>query len=188
MEKDRIDMVLMGGSAGALDAILRILSQIRKIPAVPIAVVLHRKTAYETLLVHLLKDQSPVTVKEAEEKETAAAGHMYVAPADYHLLFEADGSFSLDASEKVNFSRPSIDVSFASAATVYGSRLACILLSGANGDGTEGLRAARAGNAVCMVQSPASAIIPFMPEHAIKELGLHEVYSPEQIGAFINQL
>lgn len=181
-------MVLIGGSAGALDAILRILPEISKVPNVPLVIVLHRNTAYETLLVHLLEGQSPVAVKEAEEKEAAAAGYLYVAPPDYHLLFEADGSFSLDDSEKVNYSRPSIDVSFASAAAAFGSRLACILLSGANGDGTEGLRVALAGNAVCIAQSPASATIPFMPGHAIKELGLHRVYSPEQIGAFINQL
>ncbi len=104
------------------------------------------------------------------------------------MLFEADGSFSLDASEKVNYSRPSIDVSFSSAADVYCQGLACILLSGANNDGTEGMRRAKAKGAICIAQSPATAEVPFMPEQAIKELSLQQVYSPAQISQFINQL
>lgn len=188
MEKGKIKLVLMGGSAGGLDAILKILMPMQQAPAVPIVIVLHRKPDYDTLLVEVLENRTKIPVKEAEEKEIFLPGNLYIAPADYHLLIEADGSFSLDDSEKVNYSRPSIDVSFSSAADVFGGAVSCILLSGANSDGTEGLRNALAAGADCIVQNPETAEVGFMPENAIRELGLHQVMRPDEIAQYILQL
>ncbi len=188
MEKDPVTkfrLALIGGSAGGLDALFRILGRIRQPPPFPLVAVLHRKADADTLLVDLLESRSALPVKEAEEKDLPEAGMLYVAPADHHLLFENDGSFALDASEKINYSRPSLDVSFESAALVYGPQLVCILLSGANADGAEGLREARRAGATCIVQSPSSAEVPFMPENALRETEVDLVLNAESIGDFI---
>lgn len=191
MEKDHVSpfrLILIVGSAGGLDAILRILSRLLLVPEMPIVIVLHRKADYDTLLVDLLENRTVLPVKEAEEKEMLLPGTIYVAPADYHLLFESDGSFALDVSEKVNYSRPSLDVSFSAAADVYGKDLLCILLSGANSDGSRGLRYAKELGATCVVQAPSSAEVPFMPEQALKEMRVDLVLAAEAIGDFIARL
>src|SRR5690606_14100242 len=107
-------------------------------------------------------------VKEAEEKEFLRRGQVYLVPGDYHLLIERDGSVSLDISEKVHFSRPSIDVTLESAAEIYGEKLAVILLSGASPDGAEGLRQVKESGGLCMVQHPGSAEMSVMPKLAIE--------------------
>ncbi|GAO41879.1 chemotaxis protein CheB [Flavihumibacter petaseus] len=191
MEKNQVSrfrLALIGGSAGGLDAILKIMSRLQQVPSYPIVIVLHRKADYDTLLVDLLENRTVIPVREAEEKITIENGYLYVAPADFHLLFESDGTFALDASEKVNYSRPSIDVSFISAAEVYRENLLCILLSGANADGTAGMKTARELGATCIVQAPQSAEVPFMPESALKEMEVDLVLAAESIGDFMARL
>src|SRR4051812_36549015 len=133
-------LVMIGGSAGSLDVILRIIEALPAALPAALVVVLHRKNSGDNLLVDLLAGKTSLRVKEAEEKEPLLPGHLYIAPADYHLLIEKDCSLSLDDSEKVNYSRPSIDVSFESAADACGTSVIAVLLSGANTDGVEGLR------------------------------------------------
>lgn len=159
--------LVIGGSAGSLDVLLQLVPLLDPACKLAIIIVLHRKSDNDTLLSDLLASRSILPVKEAEEKDLLTEGMVYVAPADYHLLIEPDGTITLDYSEKVNYSRPSIDVTFISAAEVIKERLACLLLSGANTDGGEGLQMAKAMGAVVAVQDPAEAEVSFMPKYAM---------------------
>lgn len=127
MEKNSIkggcELLVVGGSAGSLDVILKVLPSIRSNFNIAIVIVLHRKNNFESVLTSLFAAKTSLPVKEAEEKDVIEPGCIYIAPADYHLLVEKNSTFSLDFSEKVNFSRPSIDVTFESAADACGSRL-----------------------------------------------------------------
>src|SRR5690606_5939006 len=104
----------------------------------PVVVVIHRSRKHRSSIEELLNSKSKVKVKVAEDKDQLKKGTVYFAPSDYHLLVEPDGSISLDSSEPVLYSRPSIDVTFESIADVYRDNVIALLLSGANADGAEG--------------------------------------------------
>lgn len=125
---------------------------------------------------------------ELQEKETIRAGTLYIAPPNYHLLIENNKTFSLDASEKINFSRPSIDVAFQSAAEIYTTHLTGLLLSGANSDGTIGLQKIKHHGGKVLVQNPQSAVVSIMPESAIENVVVDEILHPEEMAQYINQL
>jgi two-component system chemotaxis response regulator CheB len=182
-------LVLIGGSAGSLEALLRLLPLVKSRRPFPIVIVMHRKAAGDTSLGELLSVKTGLRYKEIEDKDGMQADTIYIAPGDYHLLFERDRqTLALDYSEKVNFSRPSIDVCFSSGAEVFGKGLTGILLSGANADGTEGLAAIREAGGTTVVQHPDSAEVAFMPQHAIdKNVAEHVLYT-EEIANFINML
>jgi two-component system chemotaxis response regulator CheB len=115
-------------------------------------------------------------------------GTIYIAPSDYHLLVEQDHTLSLDYSEKVNFSRPAIDVTFQTAAEVYGKGLVCVLLSGSNSDGTNGLLSVKEWGGTAVIQSPASAQVPYMPQQAAAKVEIDHILDAEDMGKFINLL
>ena len=179
-------MVIIGGSAGSLDAMLKLLPKLKAGLQAAIIIVLHRKTTNDNILVDLFSAKTVLPVKEIEEKEKAMPGNIYIVPADYHLLIEQDETFTLDLSERVNYSRPSIDVVFESAAHVYRSRLACILLSGANADGTEGLKYVRAQGGLAIAQDPATAEVEYMPAHAIQQGATDHVWNVDEMAVFLN--
>ena len=181
-------LIVIGGSAGSLTALLQIMEHMQAPNMPPVIIVLHRKPLQDTLLTDLLAAKTRLLVKEAEEKELLKNGRVYIAPADYHLLLEDDGSIALDYSEKVNFSRPSINVTFESAAEVYRSRLTAVLLSGTNADGTAGLQQVEAAGGHIIVQEPATAEFSFMPENAINSGIKATLLTPEDIGKYINLL
>lgn len=192
MEKDKVnrkyELIIIGGSAGSFDVLLRLVARLHAGLAIPVVIVVHRKLDNDSLMEQLLSNKSTIPVKEAEDKEALTPGNIYIAPADYHLLFEKNKTFSLDASEKVNFSRPSIDVSFQSASDVYGASLVCILLSGANADGTEGLRTAKENGALLIVQDPHSAEVSYMPLQALNALHVDHVLDENGIADLINRI
>lgn len=192
MEKNSVkrtyQLVIIGGSAGSLDVLMSVVAQLRSELSVPVLVVVHRKQDNDNLMESLLDHKSTLPVKEAEDKEPLLPGNIYIAPADYHLLIEKNNTIALDASEKINFSRPSIDVSFQSAAEVYGDKLICILLSGANADGTEGLTVAKQAGALLLVQDPLSAEVSFMPLQALKTLSVDYIIRRDEIAALLNEL
>ncbi|MGZ3885262.1 MAG: chemotaxis protein CheB [Bacteroidia bacterium] len=192
MEEDKIerkcDGLVIGGSAGSLDVILGLLPLLRPDFTFPIIIVLHRKQSSDSTLSNLFSGRTVVPVKEVEDKDKILAGTIFIAPADYHLLVEKNGVFSLDASEKVNYSRPSIDVTYDSAAEAYGSSLVCMLLSGASADGVEGLKKVKKKNGRIWVQDPATAESPFMPEQAIAGRLADRIIAPADMAAFINSL
>lgn len=188
MKDQPCELLVIGGSAGSIDALVKILPGIKKQILFSIVIVLHRKKSTDSGLADLFSLRTTIPVKEIEDKDSLKAGAIFLAPADYHLLFEKDKSVSLDYSEKVNYSRPSIDVAFESAANVYGQALACLLLSGANADGSAGLNIVKQKGGLIAVQDPDTAESPYMPQQAINSVNVKNVLSPEEIVEFINSL
>ena len=189
MEKDQVNpdfkVVIIGGSAGSLNALMQILPQLSVIKSFTIVIVVHRKSTDEETFEELIEIKSPVKVKKVEDKVALLPGFIYIAPSNYHLLFEKNNTLSLDTSEKVNYSRPSIDVSFESAAEVYKSQLVGILLSGSNADGTEGLKAIQNQGGTIIVQDPDSAEMAFMPNSAIQNTTPDFILNIQEILQFI---
>jgi len=191
MEKAKLNndfrVGMVGGSAGSLEVIIKMLGSLVN-NRLAILLIVHRKGSIHSSLASLLDMKTAVIVKEAEEKEFIKPGYVYIAPADYHLLIERNGSMSLDYSEKVNFSRPSIDVSFECAADVFGDRVIGILLSGGNADGVEGLKSIRKAGGICVVQDPGSALVSYMPQHAINEIEPDKILNGAEIADFLNDI
>lgn len=184
----RNKVILLGGSTGSIDVLMKLLPALQTPFFVTLILVLHRKNTADSALADLLSVKTRIPLKEVDDKDVILPGHIYLAPADYHLLIEQEGSFSLDDSEKVHYSRPSIDVTFESAADVYGPSLAGILLSGANADGTNGLKAIKGAGGITVVQRPDTAQVSFMPQQAILNAPIDYVHDIEGIIGFINSL
>ncbi|MBC6110066.1 chemotaxis protein CheB [Pedobacter fastidiosus] len=180
--------LIIGGSAGSLDVLLEIFPALRSEIDFPIVLVIHRKANNESLLTDLLQARTSLKVNEAEEKKALVAGNIYIAPADYHLLIEEDKTISLDYSEKVNYSRPSIDVTYQSAAEVYKESLVCILLSGSNADGVNGLKIVNNYGGRVVIQNPSTAIMPYMPQQAINNVHTDQVLHGNEMAEYINNL
>lgn len=180
-------LIAIGGSSGSLDPMMKILSLLRPGFSIPIIIVMHRGADSDDSLAQVLQSRTKLVVKDAEEKEPIKPGFVYTAPADYHVLVENDHSLSLDVSEKVNYSRPSIDVTFESAALVYRERLTCIILSGANADGASSGAYAEELGASIIVQDPALASVSFMPDRALAVLKNATVLSIEKIAGWLNE-
>ena len=188
MEKTNLSefrVVMVGGSAGSLEVIIRMLGGLTN-TRLAIVLIIHRKGSIHSSLADVLNLKAALIVKEAEEKEFIRPGYVYVAPADYHMLIERDGSISLDYSEKINFSRPSIDVSFVCAAHVFGARVVGILLSGASVDGVAGLKSIRRAGGQCVVQDPASALVAYMPMQALSELKPDRMLNSTEMADYLN--
>jgi two-component system chemotaxis response regulator CheB len=161
------DIVVVGTSWGGLAALRELIAGLPGDFALPLVVVQHRHKQSGQLLTGLLQDSTSLPVCEAEDKAPIVAGSVHVAPADYHLLVE-EGFFSLTMDEPVAFSRPSIDVTFASAADVYGAHAVGVVLTGANADGSRGLRRIVDRGGLAIVQLPATAESPAMPAAALR--------------------
>jgi two-component system chemotaxis response regulator CheB len=162
-------LLLIGGSAGSLTAIIQILQTLSKDMDVAVLIVTHRMPVSEdnNVLVDVLSAKCSLPVREIEDNDMLEAGVVFAAPADYHVLIEKNGCLKLDASEKVNFSRPSIDVTFESAAEVYGKNLIGVLLSGANADGAAGMEIIKRCGGYVVIQDPRDADVPYMPQEAL---------------------
>ncbi|WP_229379858.1 chemotaxis protein CheB [Fibrella forsythiae] len=180
--------VVIGGSTGSLDVLLPVLSVLKPPLTFSLVVVVHRKNTPNSPLATLLSVKTTLPVREVDDKDVMKPGCVYLAPADYHLLVEHDGTFSLDDSEKINFSRPAIDVTFESAADVYGAGVVGILLSGANADGTRGLKAIKQAGGITVAQQPATAQVAYMPQQAIDNAAVDRVLDVPELIQFINQL
>ncbi|GAB3923006.1 chemotaxis protein CheB [Larkinella terrae] len=180
--------VVIGGSAGSIEVLLKLLPALSPPLSFALIIVLHRKNSTDSSLVNLLALKTNLPIREVEDKDAAAPGEIYLAPADYHLLIEKEEMFSLDDSEKVNYSRPSLDVTFESAADVYGSSLVGILLSGANADGTAGLNTIKKKGGIIVAQKPETAQSSFMPQQAILYTPIDYVFDVEELTVFVNSL
>lgn len=179
--ENRIEAVVVGASAGAVEALSVILPCLPQDLAVPIVCVVHLPGQHRSLLPELYGKSSKVKVKEAEDKEPLEPGTVYFAPPDYHLLIDQGPALTLSVDDPVNFSRPSIDVLFESASDVFGERMMGIVLSGANADGARGLSAICAAGGMGLVQSPDSAYCAAMPDAALRACPNAEVLTLEQI-------
>jgi two-component system chemotaxis response regulator CheB len=172
--------VVIGASAGGVEALRVLFAALPAELDVPVLVVLHVsgevRWAWSTLFA-----ASRLAVREAEDKLMAEAGTIYMAPADYHLLVDRSGELALSLDEPVHFARPSIDVLFDSAAWGLGAGVLGILLTGANQDGAAGLRAIQRGGGACWVQAPATAVIDVMPRAGLAAVPSARVLSLQQM-------
>jgi len=186
MNRDRL--LIIGGSAGSLHVIVAVLAALGKDYPMPVLVVLHRNGVFESSLEELLSVRTGLTIREVEEKDFLRPGIVYICPADYHVLLEQDRSFSLDYSERVNFSRPSIDVTFRSAADVYGEGLVALVLSGGNADGAAGMAYVKERGGFTIVQDPATAEVPYMPQQVLLRLKVDVVAGTDELPAIVRAL
>ena len=180
--------VVIGGSAGGLSALSKILSHLPKGFPCPVMVVLHLDPSGGHQLPKLLANHCGLTVKEAEDTEEIFPGRVYIAPAGYHLLVERDYTLSLSVDEPVNYSRPSIDVLFQSAAEAYGPSLVGVIMTGASRDGSMGLRSIKEYGGTAIVQDPAVAQVPLMPTAAIQATEVDHILNLADIGLFLAKL
>lgn len=178
------DLVVVGSSWGGLRALNVILEGLPCDFPVPLAVAQHRGTESSEVLVRLLQKHTALAVVEASDKDPVVSGHVYIAAPDYHLLVEP-GSFALSTEGEVRHSRPSIDVLFESASDAYAERLVGVILTGANADGAAGLRKIRNAGGVTVVQDPATADRPEMPEAAVAAVPEAKVLPLEAIAGFL---
>ena len=181
-------LIVIGGSSGSLDALLAILPKLNKDFSIPILIVMHRSINTDNALTELLAAKTSLQIKEADEKDHLLPGWIYLAPPDYHVLLEEDGTLSLDASEKVYYCRPSIDVSFKSAARIYKKNCIAVLLSGANADGARAMGDVKDCGGRNIVQDPAEALVDYMPRQAILLSPVDEILPATGIAALLNML
>ncbi|QDE40651.1 chemotaxis protein CheB [Luteibacter pinisoli] len=180
--------IAMGCSAGGLAALLRILPALDRQLAVPVVVCCHTGSSDVSLLVELLARVSALPVVEAAERAPADPGVVHVAPSGYHLLVEANAHFSLSVDARVTYARPSIDVLFESAADAWRDGLVAVLMTGANSDGAEGLKAVRHAGGFAIVQDPATADSDVMPRAGLAIAGADACLSLDQIALRLNEL
>ncbi|MVX65513.1 chemotaxis protein CheB [Clostridium chromiireducens] len=180
--------IVIGASAGGMDAIKEILIAIPRNFAVPLIIVQHLNSHSNGYIVRYLKELCKINVKEADEKESILPGNVYIAPPNYHLLIEKDETLSLTVDNKENYSRPSIDVLFESAAEVYRYELIGIILTGANKDGSNGLRRIKELGGTTIVQDPDTAEVYFMPKSAISTTEVDYILTLDKINAKIIEL
>lgn len=174
-------VVVIGCSAGGFMALTGILSTILPDFALPVLVVQHLHPDDNGSFARHLAATAGLPVIDAYDKVQIRPGHIYTAPANYHMLLEQDGTIALSLDEKVNWSRPSIDVLFESAARAVGAGLIAIILSGANADGAAGVRAIKAAGGLVLAQDPGTAEFPVMPEAAIATGAVDEVLPIREI-------
>lgn len=185
--------IVLGVSAGGMEAISTFLRYLKKEVTMPIVIVQHLFAQQDDFLVKHLGGQTHFQVKFAQEKELIQQGYIYIAPPNYHLMIELDKTFSLTIDKKVHYSRPSIDVLFESAAEAYSDGLIGIVLTGANADGANGLKTIKEHGGMTIVQDPRTAAYPFMPSAAIESCNdsgqkVDYIIEINKISAFLNNL
>ena len=188
MSAEPIRAVAIGASAGGVQALLHILPGLPSSYPLPVMIVVHVPPDRVNALVPLFASKCRIAVKEAEDKEPATPGVVYFAPSDYHLLVEADGSFSLSSDELVNHSRPSIDVLLESCADAFGPGLAGVVLTGANDDGAPGLKAVAEAGGQTVVEDPEEAYVATMPAAALKACPAARTMKLEAIASYLLSL
>jgi two-component system chemotaxis response regulator CheB len=159
--------IVMGGSAGGIDALRVVLPALPADLDVPVLVTLHLGAESVQSWASVFPG-CPLPVREAEDKQTAEPGSVTIAPPGYHLLVDDTSRLALSIDPPVNLSRPSIDVLFESAAWAYGDRVLGVLFSGANADGAAGLAAIDRADGIAWVQSPETALMPMMPRAGLQ--------------------
>lgn len=186
--KGRYDAVVIGTSAGGIEALSLLLPALpANSPAATFAVI-HLPRERPSLLVDLFRPKCAVAVAEAEDKQPVQPGTLYFAPPDYHLLIDEGPRLALSVDALVQYSRPSIDVMFESAAEIYRTRLLAVLLTGGNDDGAAGLQTVRECGGTTVVQDPATAQAPFMPAAALRRGPVDEVLTLERIADLLRGL
>ena len=187
MSTARYEIAVVGTSWGGLAALRELVSCLPKDLPMPVVVIQHRHKLSDGALPQLLQDKTELRVCEVEDKTPIEPGAVYVAPADYHLLVEPD-YFTLSVEDPIRYSRPSIDLTFSSAADVFGPKTIGVVLTGANADGTAGLKRIAERGGMAIVQEPATAESPAMPSSALKAVPSARVLTINAIGSTIAEL
>jgi two-component system, chemotaxis family, protein-glutamate methylesterase/glutaminase len=180
--------VVIGGSAGSFQGIVRILSQLPKGFPLPIIMALHRLKHVRHGFVEALSLKSVVQVTEPNDKEQIKKGGVYLAPANYHLSVELGNNFALSTEEMINNSRPAIDITLGTCAYVYKEKLIGILLSGANRDGALGMKQIKERGGLTIVQEPSECMIETMPKAALAVTAIDHVLKVDEIIEFFKDL
>lgn len=181
------EIIVVGTSWGGLLALRELVDGLPVGLRLPLVVVQHRHRESNHLLAALLQDRTGLSVCEVEDKAPVQPGSVYIAPADYHLLFDGD-SFALSTEEPVRYSRPSIDVSFESAADNYAERTVGVVLTGANADGARGLKRIVDRGGLALVQAPATAENPTMPSAALRCVPGARILTIREIASILGSL
>ena len=179
--KGAYEAIVIGGSWGGMEAVIKIVKDLPVLFPLPIIIVVHRQKNVESSLCDLIKKYTKLSIKEITDKEAVRPGTIYLVPANYHVLIENDKTFSLDVSASVLFSRPSIDIVFESAALVFRNKLVAVLLTGANSDGSEGLKTISEKGGLTIVQDPEEALSKTMPLAAIAKVKVDFVLKLDEI-------
>ncbi|KTC43646.1 chemotaxis protein CheB [Pseudomonas fluorescens ABAC62] len=180
-----IEAIVVGASAGGVEALLNIFGDLPRGFGLPIIAVLHLPDERRSQLAEVFARRLRIPVQEARDKESIKAGTLYFAGPGYHLSVELDRSLSLSQEDRVHHSRPAIDFLFASAADAYGKRLLAILLTGANEDGALGLAHVKKSGGTTMVQDPEEARSSVMPRAAMKLCTPDYILTLSQIGSLL---
>lgn len=180
--------IVIGGSAGSYAVVSRMLSALPADFALPIIICMHRQKHVRAGFVETLDERSPLRVVEPMDKQAVERGHVYVAPANYHLFVEFDGTLSLSIEEEHLFCRPAIDYTLESASRAWRNRCVGIILTGANKDGAEGLKAIADRGGMTIVQDPLTADVPTMPRAALSLVKPDAVLSPQGIIDFLKSI
>ncbi len=178
-------VVVIGVSTGGMNALSVVIPSLPRDFPLPVVVVQHLHMDSDGFLTEFLDDASALRVKEADDKEPLRGLTTYIAPADYHLLIEANRTLSLSVDEPFNHSRPSIDVLFDSAAEVFAGDVIGVVLTGANADGSQGLKRIKAAGGFAIVQNPETAESTEMPQAAIAATNVDLVVELNEIGPFL---
>lgn len=178
-------MIVIGVSAGALDALPRILSRLPAHFSIPLTIVCHVAANNNGALTKLLNQTSAMPIREIEDKQPIGDKYIAICPPNYHCYIEAAKQFALSVDRKENGCRPSIDCLFSSAADVFGKYTLGILLTGGNSDGIRGLQAVHAVRGCTIVQDPETAESPYLPERAIEEVDVDYIMNLDKIADFL---
>jgi len=184
----RFEAVVIGTSAGGIEALKIVLSKIKKPPSVPIIIVQHLSPRHESYLPAILMHESGHKVKEIDEKEKLVPGWIYIAPPNYHVIIEKNAIVSLTVEKRVSYARPSIDVLFESAADAFREKLIGVILTGANHDGAKGIKCIKDYGGHTVVQDPVQAYAAEMPRSALELIKPDAVFKLEEIGTYIDKL
>jgi two-component system chemotaxis response regulator CheB len=182
------EAVVIGSSAGGIQALSTVLSALPKEFPLPIIVVQHLHPDSGTYLAQIFANKCPLKIKQADEKESIKKGFVYLAPPNYHLLIENDRTFSLSIDAHVHYARPSVDVLFETAIYAYRNKLISIILTGANGDGSLGVKKIKQVGGYIIVQDPDTAEADAMPCAAIAATNVDKILPLKQIGPYLLQL
>jgi len=180
-------MIAIGGSLGGSQALREILQRLPAGFPVPIGVVLHRQRDQDGSLVPLLQSSTSLQIVEVEDKTPIERGHLYVCPADYHLLLD-QGCFALSTDDLVHYARPSIDVFFESVAEWERRRAVAVILTGGGTDGTQGAKRIHEAGGTVLIQDPQTAEGPWMPTSAAKAVPAARVLTLPQIAEALLEL
>jgi two-component system chemotaxis response regulator CheB len=187
-QRQALQAVVIGGSAGAIEVVSLVLGALPADFATPVVVVIHLPRNRPSALAGALRGKCQLALREPLDKEPLAPATVYLAPPDYHLLIDPGPLFALSVDEPVNFSRPSVDVLFQSAADVLGPRCAGVLVSGANPDGAQGLRAIQLAGGLVAIQDPDEAAQGAMPKAALALCPNAPRLSAKGISQWVQQL